>query len=758
MTRLAAVLVLLLTLSGGIVHADECRRALSAAIPLFQRPVATALFEDFDHDGRSDLVISTALYGGQQLTMRGFGHGLYNDFYAAPSRYPAYGKLAGTMDLDGDHNLDILYDPATVDYGHDLNIVFNPVSFALGHGDGEFNAPTYVELEPYQWLRLVDLDGDSRRELVTGRGGIVQIYTIPGDGTFHLVGSFASHFLWGKSGMAAGDFDGDGRIDLCGVDYDPTRKQSRYSFFWNGGNFRFTETDLFAETPHDLSGLGIGTGSSGASIAVAVSNGELLTIAAPNRTSSVAVRPIDLAGSYTIFAGTADFDRDGQADLAFSSNATAAIVWGEADHTYRNVSVFITTGDGPDYNHPTVVTTASGVGDGTFRPLQTFARANIYYGIAAVGDFDGDHHLDLAIPYQEVIVGSRLAIYFGDGSGRFTGEPLVLDGLFGGSPIRYDASGHAALLVGKFEPSLQMGAPFLQMLDISATRETRLTPTNISRDYGAGIVDIDGDSVSEVLVRDNGALRILRWRGDHFDVVQELANANISSLAVIAADMNGDGRRDLYFYNSDVILLRQPDGNYARSLPGLGLVSSALFADLDGDGMPELMTTEQQNLAPSLVSILRMDPDGGFARIGEYQASESGVLLLQADDVDGDGRQDIVLLGRRGTEVLRNVCAEAPLFAAVDPERPREGQRMIVHFRGREPRRRFFLSIREGGKEAGGQIAFNEGGTLTWTTTAPAAGVHMYTITATEFGSPLSVQSLSVEVLPAAPARRRAVH
>jgi hypothetical protein len=265
------------------------------------------------------------------------------------------------------------------------------------------------------------------------------------------------------NGIARGDFNGDGNIDLavtaCG-DAQCTITGSVFVFLGRG-NGRFRHRGRFVAGPPGTDAIALSTGDFNRDETpdlVVINN-------AINQFGTVSVLlgdgsggflpPVSYApgGAVPVWPAVADFNRDGNPDLAISVTTTdsVAVLLGNGDGTFRP-AVNYTVGGGPqgiatgDLNgdgSPDIVSadqcgddpacrdgTVSvllGRGDGTFQPRLVFAEG-IFPLSVAVADFDRDHHSDLAIANpcgtdETCISVGSVGIMLGNGDGTF--QPVV---------------------------------------------------------------------------------------------------------------------------------------------------------------------------------------------------------------------------------------------------------------------------------------------------------------------------------------------
>src|SRR6266700_3894325 len=255
----------------------------------------------------------------------------------------------------------------------------------------------------------------------------------------------------GPSGIAVGDFNGDGKLDLAVVNFgdwnvyvllgngDGTFQAARSVYFASGGGFPWSIAagDFNGDGKLDLAVSNYGDNS----LSVLLGNGDG-TFQAP-RTFAVGTNPAQVA--------IGDFNGDGKLDVAVSSvgSNTVSVLLGNGDGTFlpplitpvgANPWYFAVgdfNGDGKldlavaDYGCPldcnsspsNTVTVLLGLGNGTFQPAPSLTVGNGPAGVA-VGDFNGDGRQDLAVAN---VNDNTLSVLLGNGDGTFQAPHTFAD-------------------------------------------------------------------------------------------------------------------------------------------------------------------------------------------------------------------------------------------------------------------------------------------------------------------------------------------
>jgi FG-GAP-like repeat/Abnormal spindle-like microcephaly-assoc'd, ASPM-SPD-2-Hydin/FG-GAP repeat len=324
--------------------------------PISYSPQVVAV-ADFNHDGKPDVATITFVYSGQVAVLLGNGNGTFQPavYYNVDSQDESLAWIAAA-DFRGNGNVDL----AVVDE------IGQNVSILLGNGDGTFQPPVQyptTAIDP-TIVAVGDFNHDGKPDLIVVDYPYVSVMLGNGDGTFQTP---KDNSIFPPSGpLGLGDFNHDGNLDVAVI------------------------------TPVGTLGLGIllgngdGTFREGAQYAVGA-------------VDSVAV---------------GDFNGDHNLDLAMASEAgPIQILLGNGDGTFQfgtsyfsNQSWGITTadvnGDGKLdllFITSTIrlpvsqLTVMLGNGDGTFQPPASYSSFGYGTTDIAVGDFNLDHKLDVAV-------------------------------------------------------------------------------------------------------------------------------------------------------------------------------------------------------------------------------------------------------------------------------------------------------------------------------------------------------------------------
>jgi hypothetical protein len=332
----------------------------------------------------------------------------------------------------------------------------------------------------------------------------------------------------------------------------------------------------------------------------------------------------------------ADFNGDGNADLAVAGSAGLSVLLGNGDGTFQP-PLSLDLPPSPNFSYPANV-------------IFNFAKRHL-----VVADFNGDGKLDVA-------EGNSAVILLGKGDSTFerplpygVAGPLAAGDLNGdGRPdlaIKKDA-GSVSVLFGNGDGSFQPEAKFAAASGLGG---------------GVVIADFNGDAKPDLAVGGyiwgGGGFSILLGNGD--GTFQQTVSSpacvgmcfGAAGYPLAVGDFNGDGIADLIssfgfgLARASIFLGNGGDGTFrgGQPFPYLGEdISTFVVADLDGDGKPDIVVG-YGGLAfdgdYSAVDILLGNGGATWASTGERPSS------VVVGDFNGDGKLDLAVANENSNSV-----------------------------------------------------------------------------------------------------------
>ncbi|MDO7849286.1 FG-GAP-like repeat-containing protein [Hymenobacter sp. M29] len=213
---------------------------------------------------------------------------------------------------------------------------------------------------------------------------------------------------------------------------------------------------------------------------------------------------------------------------------------------------------------------------------------------------------------------------------------------------------------------------------------TRTSYASGSGTYGLSVVDVNGDGRPDLITSNFGSgtasVRLASGAAGSFDATKTDYVSGNSPRSVLAADVNGDGRPDLITTNEgdgtvSVRLASGAAGSFSATKTDYASGSSprsAVVADVNADGRPDLVTV---NNGSNTVSVrLASGAAGSFdATKTDYAtgAAPSGVSVV---DANVDGRPDLVSANDGGsTASVRLASGAAGSFSATKADFATDG-------------------------------------------------------------------------------------
>ena len=404
----------------------------------------TGRLADLDKDGKLDLVLTNPPQRAL-MTMHGLGGGSFSAAVSYGASVAAGTGLA-IGDLDGDGALDVTMPSGST----------SEIGVALGNGKGGLWAPrrfgAFTSTDTPSGIAAGDFTGDGKADVAVGIfSGKVAVYPGNGDGTFGAAKSYATGAQ--PTSLVMDDFDGDGVLD----------------------------------------------------IAVSSIAGQPITVLINKGSGTVHLNEGGAADG--ILSG--DFDGDGLRDLVVDDEKSAC-----------TVDVFL------------------GKGNGTFAAAVSTPNGCTQSRIA-VGDFNGDKKDDIASPNAMT---GQVTILLASGSGMFASNPTVLS-LMPGAPASvaardFNGDGLIDLAIQNSGAGISMfygggDGSWKAGVDVS-TVGSYLVAVDLNLDGALDLLPIGSTSINVLQGNGKGSFTPL------FTTYNAMFNNDVAT-----ADFNGDGLPDV---------------------------------------------------------------------------------------------------------------------------------------------------------------------------------------------------------------------
>jgi len=553
-------------------------------------PASSLALGDVDNDGDLDIVMTEdtdSIIRVLENDGSGSFEPLINIDTGGVDNFPRHATLG---DFDGDGDLDLAFAEGSL-FGGGGVVVFP------NNGDGSFN-PLQDEFVPGDGAERIvatDLNDDGVLDIAFANfAGTITVALGSGDGVFEPATTHPTDSR--ARGIAAGDLDGDGDLDLGAVHDSnnvlviiPNLGDGTYASrtdFPADSSIKVALADVNSDGNVDavLAGgdvlLGNGDGS--------FSTGDdFQTVATP---SSVAV---------------GDLDGDGDLDAAITSS-------GSNEHL---VGIFLNTGSG------------------SMNPAGQFqiAGTGFFPEDLALADLDTDGDLDIVTAN----FGTRnISILFNNGDATFA-SPVIHQ--VGNGPIAVetgdlDGDGHPDIITANASNN---GDASVLLNNGDGTFQPATTWPAGFKPADIALADIDDDGDLDAVITNKNDVNASHGGTEDISVLLNNGDATFTKVAV------------------DVI----PDSDEISGGPRSEQADVALD-DVTGDTVVDLVVFNRRGVNRFL-SVLPGNGDGTFQTPLRYSTSDSPFAFVELADLDGDGDTDLVTTSEEpGIGVLLNQAAQ----------------------------------------------------------------------------------------------------
>jgi hypothetical protein len=580
--------------------------------------------------------------------------------------------VVATADFNGDGKPDLVSISGTFVY------------IGLGNGDGTFQAPKPTNVGAgMQNVVVADVNGDGKPDIIGSNGPQFFVLLGSGGGTFAPVKTY-SPFPNSVQQLTVADFNGDGKLDIAVAGYTDNANGPVGVMLGNGdGTFQTAITLTGVTNP---AGIAAGDFNGDGKLDLAVSGTDFTNseftrktyIFLGNGDGSLQPSSVTLPGNGAVSA--VDLNGDGKLDLIVWGDPYVSMFLGKGNGTFGEPKTYLAsvTSGSPvlsvaDFNGDGKLDVTDGIevlfgkGDGSFEDASALL-VNVpgfdWPNAVVSGDFDGDDKTDLAIIFA-ALPNSLLYILPGDGAGNFsvghnypvqteTPVQFLLTADFNGDgkkDLFFVTNGTSSdfteyfyyfnVMLGNGDGTF--GAP------LTGTLETDVQVADLK------IADFNGDHIPDIAVVANGDTDVTLYlgMGDGTFGPPTFYFAGSQLYSFVTGEFNNDGHLGIVTCGSGGlgVLLGNGDGTFQPATfpnppppppadpkygPFPSLACSVLAAaDFNGDGVDDLIIQRNYG-APVLLG----NGNGTFTDLPQQVNGFAGIGAVA--DINGDGKLDLV--------------------------------------------------------------------------------------------------------------------
>ena len=586
---------------------------------------------DFNNDTRLDIVVAN--FGINNLVILfGNGDGAFSSRIQIET-----GSSRPIYVVVDDFNNDQYSDIAFLGYGTNL------VGVLLGLGNGAFQRSiefsTGFDSLPHS-IAVGDLNNDGRKDIAVANYGTdnIGLFLGNGDGTFTSQMTFTTGINSGPYSIAMADLNNDTHLDIAVIYSD----QNNIAVFFGYGNEIISRSQLYS------------TGKNSQPIFIAIAdfnNDQKPDIAVTNNGSDsvmlllgsgngsfanpIAYSTGPRSSPYSV--GIGDFNDDNQLDIAI------------ANHENNNVKIF-NSQNTKKLGQEKLFPTDSRFSSNAISFISTGTGSGP--SALAIGDFNGDHRLDIVIANSAT---DNIGVSLGYGSGEFSSQMVYSTGA---------DSRPVAVVVGDFNNDVILDIAvanfrvdaiwvFLGYGNGSFSLQKILSTGVGSGPYSLAIDDFNKDAHLDIAVVNSktSTLGIFLGYGNGEFSNQTVYSTGVDSTpsSIIVADFNKDNRQDLavtnYRTNNIAVFIGYGNGSFRSPLvlsTGDESNPSAIaVGDLNNDGLSDIAVACS---GTNKIAIFLGRSKGRFSLPSMYSTGDySNPISIVIGDFSNDSRLDIAV-------------------------------------------------------------------------------------------------------------------